>query len=186
MADPTLRACLITNPKSGRGGIDLSEPLSVLWANGWQVDVRQKLHGGHATELAHEAAQAGYQVVVDCGGDGTLNEIVEGVLGTEVAVGTLPGGTANLWAHEMGISSDLRVAAMQLVGAARHRIDVGRVTVNGKHDQHFVLMAGLGFDGAVIGRVNKRLKNRIGPAAIGMAALGALPQARAVPVRAEL
>jgi YegS/Rv2252/BmrU family lipid kinase len=186
MAEQPIRACLITNPKSGRGGVDLAEPLSVLWANGWEVDVRQKLHGGHATELARDAAHAGCNVVVDCGGDGTLSEIVEGLVGTDVAVGNLPGGTANLWAHEMGISANLRVAALQLVSAGRHRIDVGQVAVNGKHQQHFVLMAGLGFDGAIISQVNKTLKNRIGPAAIGLAALRALPEARAVPVRVEM
>src|SRR5947209_315007 len=112
-----VNACLITNPRSGRGGIDLSEPLSVLHAQGWEITVRQKLHGGHATELAREAARDGYDVVVDCGGDGTLSEIVDGVVGTDVAVGVLPGGTQNVWAHELGISPRLRVAAAQLVGA---------------------------------------------------------------------
>lgn len=182
----TIRACLITNPRSGRGRIDLSEALRVLVANGWQADVRQKLHGGHATELARDAAQEGYDVVVNCGGDGTLREIVDGVISSQVAVGTLPGGTANLWAHEVGIDARLRVAATQLVTAVRRRVDVGHVTINGRHGQHFLLMAGLGLDGAVMARVSKPLKNRIGPLAVGLAALGALPSFRFVPVRAEL
>jgi YegS/Rv2252/BmrU family lipid kinase len=181
-----IKACLITNPKSGRGGVDLSEPLTILHEHGWEVLVRQKLHGGHATELAQAAVRDGCNVVVDCGGDGTLNEIVEGVLGTDAAVATLPGGTANLWAHEVGISQQLGVAAMQLVVAERRRIDVGQVTVNGKHKNYFVLVAGVGLDGAIISRVNKPLKNRIGPAAVGLAALRALPSAHAVPVRIEL
>ena len=154
--------------------------------NGWDVSVLQKLHGGHATELAQEAVRAGCQVVVDCGGDGTLNEVVEGVLGTETAVGVLPGGTANLWAREVGVASRLQVAAAQLVSAERRRVDVGQVAINGRHKSHFVLMAGVGFDGAVIERVNKPLKNRIGTAAVGLAALRALPAAQAVPVRMEL
>src|SRR5689334_8077682 len=125
MTDHYTRACLITNPKAGQGGVDLSEALTVLQANGWDVTVRQKLKGGMAVDLARQAAAQGYNVVVDCGGDGTLSEIVNGLVGTDVAVGTLPGGTANVWAHEMGISEQLPRAAMQLVSATRRRVDVG-------------------------------------------------------------
>ena len=181
-----VRACLIINPKSGRGGVDLSAALTVLQAHGWEVAVRRKLHGGHATELAREAVRDGYNVVVDCGGDGTLNEIVEGVVGTDAAIGTLPGGTANLWAHETGIARDLGVAALQLVSAERRRVDVGQVTVNGKHKQHFVLMAGLGIDGAILTHLSKTLKNRIGKLAYAPALVRALPALRAVPVRVEM
>ena len=182
----TIKARLITNPRSGRGGVDLSGSLTILREHGWDVSIRQKLHGGHATELAREAAREGCNVVVDCGGDGTLNELVEGVLGTETAVGVLPGGTANLWAHEVGVASQLQLAALQLVGAQRRRVDVGQVTVNGKHKSHFLLMAGIGLDGVVIDRVNKPLKNRIGPAAVGLAALQSLPSATVVPAQIEL
>ena len=181
-----LRACLITNPRSGRGQIDLSGALTVLQAQGWEIAVRQKLHGGHAGKLARHAARDGYDVVVGCAGDGTISEIVDGLVGTDVAVGVLPGGTANLWARELGVSPRLEVAAMQLVGARRRRVDVGHVRINGRHDRHFLLMAGLGLDGAVIARVSKPLKRRLGKLAIGVAALRALPSFRSMPVRAEL
>jgi diacylglycerol kinase (ATP) len=181
-----IRACLITNPRSGRGGIDLTEILPVLDAQGWDVTVRAKQHGGHATELAQQAAAEGFNVVVDCGGDGTLSEIVGGVVGTDVAVGTLPGGTINLWSKEVGISKRLRVAAMQLASAERHRLDVGQISVNGKHDEYFLLMAGLGVDGAIIERVDKQLKNRIGPLATGLAAARALRSLKAVEIEAEM
>ncbi|HET8909692.1 MAG TPA: diacylglycerol kinase family protein [Ktedonobacterales bacterium] len=186
MSDRFVRACLITNPKSGRGGVDLSEALTVLQANGWDVTVRQKLKGGMAEKLAREAVEQGYNVVVDCGGDGTLSEIINGVVGADIAVGTLPGGTANVWAHEMGISQELRRAAMQLVTATRRRVDVGHVDVNGKHGAYFLMMAGIGLDAAVMSRVNKKLKNRIGKLAIGLAALESLPDARVVPVQIDL
>ncbi|HEV2461617.1 MAG TPA: diacylglycerol kinase family protein, partial [Ktedonobacterales bacterium] len=119
MTDRAIKACLITNRKSGRGGVDLSAALMILHEHGWDVAVRQKLKGDHATKLAKEAAHEGCNVVVDCGGDSTLGEIVEGVTGTDVAVGTIPGGTANLWAHEVGISERLPVAALQLVASER-------------------------------------------------------------------
>ena len=181
-----IKACLITNPKSGRGGVDLSHALTILQANGWEVTLYQKLHGGHATKLARQAVNDGYQVVVDCGGDGTLNEIVEGVVGTDVTVGTLPGGTANLWAHEVGISPQLAVAATQLVGAQRRRVDVGRVAVNGGHKHHFMLMAGIGLDGAVLQHLSKPLKNRIGPLAYAPAAVKALRSLKSVPVHVDM
>jgi diacylglycerol kinase (ATP) len=186
MVDSFTRALLIINPKSGHGGVDLSDALTVLRANGWDVTVRQKLHGDMAKELAHEAANQGFNVIVDCGGDGTLSEIVNGVAGADVAIGTLPGGTANVWAHEMGISEKLPQAAMQLVTATRRRVDVGHVDVNGKHGTYFLLMAGLGIDAAVMARVNKKLKNRIGKWAVGVAAIGALPDVMVAPVDVEL
>src|SRR5690348_3638118 len=113
MNSSDVRACLITNPKSGRGRLDHSEAITILRAHDWDVTVRQKRHGGDATKLARAAVQEGCTVVVDCGGDGTLNEIIEGVAGTSAAVGTIPGGTANLWAHEVGISRRPDVAALQ-------------------------------------------------------------------------
>ncbi|HEV2459470.1 MAG TPA: YegS/Rv2252/BmrU family lipid kinase, partial [Ktedonobacterales bacterium] len=183
MADRAIKACLITNPKSGRGGVDLSAALMILHEHGWDVTVRQKLKGDHATKLAKEAAHEGCNVVVDCGGDGTLSEIVEGVMGTDVAVGTIPGGTANLWAHEVGISERLPVAALQLVASERRRVDVGYVEVNGSRGQHFLLVAGIGLDGAIVRRVNKRRKNHTGPLAVGLAAVEALPTVHAVPVQ---
>src|SRR5690348_12955526 len=150
MKQNVVRAVLITNPRAGRGGVDLSRVLPVLRAHRWEPVVRQKLHGGHATELARDAVRAGYDVVVNCGGDGTLSEIVDGVAGSCIAIGTIPGGTENLWARELGIARRRDVAALQLAGATRRRVDVGCITVNGRHSRHFLLMAGLGFDGAVM------------------------------------
>ncbi|MFI5273538.1 MAG: diacylglycerol/lipid kinase family protein [Ktedonobacterales bacterium] len=186
MPDQHVSACLVTNPHSSHGVPDLTDPLRILRAHGWEVRVCEKHHGGQATALAHQAVEDGCNVVVDCAGDGTLNEIVAGVIGTDAAVGTLPGGTENLWAHESGISPRLTVAATQLIGATRHRVDIGRITVNGRHAQHFVLMAGIGFDGAVEAHVNKQLKRRIGKLAIGLAGLEALPALRPVPVRIDM
>lgn len=186
MSKPTVRACLITNPRGGRGALDLTPALPVLRAAGWEVIVRQKTQGGGALELAREAAEAGCDVVVDCAGDGTLNEIAAGLIGTDVAVGVLPGGTANVWAKELGIDRRLRVAATQLAGAVRHRVDVGCVTIDGEDARYFLLMAGLGLDGAVMSRVSKPLKRRLGPIAVGLAALRALPSFTPVAVRATL
>jgi YegS/Rv2252/BmrU family lipid kinase len=164
----------------------LTEPLEILQAHDWDITVRHKLHGGQATELARQAVRDGFDVVVNCGGDGTLSEIIDGVMGSDVAVGVLPGGTANLWAREVGVSHRLRVAALQLASAERRRVDVGHVSINGDYGEYFLLMAGLGLDGAIISRVSKPLKNKIGPAAIGLAAVQALPSFRALPVQVTM
>jgi diacylglycerol kinase (ATP) len=186
MPEQSIRACLITNPRGGRGALDLTPALPVLRDAGWTVTVRQKDDGGAAMDLAREAAEDGYDVVVDCAGDGTLNEIVAGLVGTDVAVGVLPGGTVNLWASELGVDRRLRVAATQLVGATRHRVDVGCVTIDGTDTRYFLLVAGLGLDGAVMARVSKPLKRRLGPLAVGLAALQSLPSFAPVAVRATL
>jgi len=183
---PAVQACLITNPKSGGAGEDLHQAIAVLRANGWDVQVRQKQGGGDATTLARVAAEQGCTAVIGCGGDGTLSEIVDGLAGTDVAVGVIPGGTVNLWAGELGFSSRPRVAAQQLVTAVRRRADLGHLEVNGHAGQHFLLMTGIGFDGAVVERVSKPLKQRLGGPAVWLAALKALPAVQTAPVRVEL
>ena len=181
-----IRACLITNPRGGKGEINLAPILPALAAHGWAVEVRQKLHGGHATDLARDAVKNGFDVIIAAGGDGTVGEVVDGVVGSDVAVGVLPGGTANLWAHEIGVSLDLGLAALQLIGAQRRRIDVGHVAINGAHGQHFLLMAGLGIDAAVLSRLSKGLKKKIGALAYLPAIGRALPQAKPFAVRVDL
>ena len=186
MPTRAIRVCLITNPRGGQGRLDIGPALAVLRAHGWQPDVREKEYGGHATELAWLAARAGYDVVVGCAGDGTLNEIANGLAGTAVPLGVLPAGTVNLWSRELGVSPRLERAAAQLVEAQRRRIDLGQLIVAGTHTRYFLLMAGLGVDGAVMGRVSKPLKRRIGRAAVGLAIAQSLPALRSVRITAEL
>lgn len=183
---PKVRACLITNPRSGRGGIDLAAALPILKAHGWEAVVRRKLKGGMATTLARQAAEEGFDVVVNCGGDGTLREIVGGLVGTNVALGCLPGGTVNLWTKELGISPRLEVATRQLIGSVRRKVDTGQVKINGGKSHHFLLMAGLGFDGTVMARVSKPLKNRVGRLAVGLAGLLSLTSFAPVDIQAEI
>lgn len=181
-----VRACLITSARSGRGGIDLDEVLPVLFRQGWDVAVREKREKGEATKLAREAAEDGYDPIVGCGGDGTMNEIVQALTGMDVAVGSIPGGTANVWPRELEISLRPTVAATQLVASRRVRIDVGRLKVDGESARHFLMMAGLGADGAVMQDTSRGLKNRLGPLAVGIAAAQAVPSLKVTPVRVEM
>jgi diacylglycerol kinase (ATP) len=181
-----VRALLIVNARSENHTFDLDEAVSVLLAQGWEVDVREKHEKGEAKTLASDAADDGYDPIVNCGGDGTLNEIVDALAGTKAAVGSIPGGTEHVWSKQVGISPRSRVAATQLVAGRRVQMDVGRVEIDGKHGQHFLMMAGIGADGAVMQRVSRSIKNRIGALAVGVAAVEALPSIGATHVSMEM
>jgi diacylglycerol kinase family enzyme len=108
---------------------------------------------GHATELCHEAAEAGYDVVVAFGGDGTVNEVANGLAGTNTPITCLPGGATNVFARTLGIPNDVVDATEHLLSIADdfrpRRVDTG--LVNGRH---FVFASGVGLDASVVERVD--------------------------------
>jgi diacylglycerol kinase family enzyme len=119
---------------------------------------------GHATELCREAAHEGYDVVVAFGGDGTVNEVLRGLAGSDTPMTCLPGGSANVYCKQLGIPGEIVDATEHLLGMADdwrpRKLDVG--TVN---DRLFAFSAGLGLDADVVRRVDARprLKARWGP-----------------------
>jgi YegS/Rv2252/BmrU family lipid kinase len=130
------------------------------------------------TGLAARAVQAGADLVLASGGDGTITACVGGVAGTGIPLGVLPRGTGNLLARNLGLPLSLDEAlAVALTGADR-RLDVG--TANG---QPFVVMAGIGFDAQLLAGASEKLKKRVGSAAY---VLSALPHLRDRPVRVVL
>jgi len=118
----------------------------------------------HATEIGREAIDGGYDLVVAFGGDGTLNEIANGLAGTDVPVSILPGGSTNVVARTLGIPNDVVDATEHLLGLADNfrprRIDLG--IANGRH---FVFSCGSGLDASAAMRVDRKpkLKARAGP-----------------------
>jgi diacylglycerol kinase family enzyme len=211
------RVCLVINPRDGQNLSKLTGILAVFAAAGWKTDIVLKEYGGHTMELATNAATKGYAQVIAYGGDGTLNQVVNGLMNGKKhksIVGTLPGGTVNQWAAEIGIPQDPVKAALALVSSNIRKVDVARVDVTSltllpsmqkeqqnsvvdtqekKVDaekektppgvrQYFLLMAGLGIDAVIMGRVNKNLKHHIGVAAVGITATQQLPAQRAFPV----
>jgi diacylglycerol kinase family enzyme len=122
------------------------------------VDTQAKLH---ATELTREAAEEGYEVVVAFGGDGTVNEAANGLIGTDVPLTCLPGGSTNVFCRSLGIPRDLVDATEHLLQVADRfeprRVDLGRV--NGRH---FTFSSGIGLDASVTERVDAhpKLKSR--------------------------
>ena len=156
-----MRVALITNPGAGRQDMQetLDSPLSVLQQAGWSVDVWPSEGPGNVALLARRAANEGYDVALVAGGDGTVNEAVQGLVGSETALGYLPYGTVNVWARELGGPLDLVGAARALVAGEIKAVDLGLA-----NERYFLLMAGLGFDGAVVERARslESHKRRLG------------------------
>ncbi|MEA2423631.1 MAG: hypothetical protein QOH13_41 [Thermoleophilaceae bacterium] len=122
------------------------------------VDTQAKLH---ATEICREAAEEGYELVVAFGGDGTVNEAANGLIGTDVPLTCLPGGSTNVFCRSLGIPRDVVDATEHLLQVADRfeprRIDLGRV--NGRH---FTFSSGIGLDASVVQQVDAhpKLKSR--------------------------
>jgi YegS/Rv2252/BmrU family lipid kinase len=196
-------AYLIINPRSGKAADTLTAMLAVLSAAGWKSDTAIKEYGGHTQRLAKKAAEAGYDLVIGFGGDGTINQVVNGVVAAKrrrCVVGVIPGGTANVWAHEIGMSEDPVKASLLLINSKGRKVDLGHVQIDslprtrqepgrqrkrrlatgGRH--HFLLMAGLGIDAAILRRVSTPLKETIGEAAVALAAVKELPSQHTFPI----
>src|SRR6478752_8031391 len=126
-------ALLIISPRRGKNVARLADVLAVLSAAGWKTDTALKEFAGHTMQLAKEAAESGYDLVIGYGGDGTLNQVVNGVMAAKrrrSIVGLIPGGTANVWAHEIGLPDDPVKASLLLVDSDGRKVDVGHVEVD--------------------------------------------------------
>ncbi len=130
----------------------------------YEVEAVSTVAQNHATEIGREACDGGYDVVVAFGGDGTLNEVVNGLAGTDVPVSVLPGGSTNVVCRTLGIPNDVVDATEHLLSLADdwapRKIDLGAID-----DRHFVFSCGVGIDATVVKRVDARpkLKARAGP-----------------------
>ena len=119
------------------------------------MTVAETSRRGHATRLAQDAARGKTDAVVVLGGDGTLNEAANGVVGTDTALGVLPGGSTNVFARTIGVVDDPVEATGQLVASlgARSLRRIGVGMVNGRY---FLFHVGIGFDAAVVAQVERR------------------------------
>lgn len=165
-----MRICLIVNPKAGasRGRPALPEALECLQTWAGSVEVRETSAEG-AEQVARDIGPDEFEVVVACGGDGTVNEVVNGI-GPHTPVGILPFGTVNVLARELGIPvNDVPAACNVLRHAPPRPIDLG--LCNGRR---FVLMAGVGFDAEAVRSVAPQMKDLMGGAAYVVSGLKSL------------
>jgi YegS/Rv2252/BmrU family lipid kinase len=148
---------------------------------GWEITLQPTDAAGHATALAANAASEGYDVVVACGGDGTVNEVANGLVGSSTAMAVVRGGTANVWAKEVSIPKDASKALRLLAEGETRSIDLGRAG-----ERYFVLMAGVGFDAAIVRDIGPVAKRRLGAAAFIVSGLRKTFGHRSVDVDLEL
>ena len=156
---------IIFNPVAGRRrAASLWHVLDVLVENGVKIEIAETQHAGHAAELARQAAKRGVSMVVAAGGDGTIAEVANGLLGTQTALGVIPLGTANVLAKEYNLPTTPRGIANALTYKRCKFLWPG-VAQYAQGAHVFVQMLGLGFDGAVVNGVRPALKRAIGKGA---------------------
>ena len=153
-------AVVIANPASG-GYIyhtrQIAETLTFLRAAGWEIELQLTKEAGDASRLAQRAVTQKIDVVIAAGGDGTINEVIQALAGSETALGVLPLGTVNVWARETNIPLDLAGAREILLHGATRCIDLGKV-----NNRYFLLMVGIGFDAVVTQAIEKKPVKRLG------------------------
>jgi YegS/Rv2252/BmrU family lipid kinase len=159
-----MRSKLIVNPTSGPWNTlrELPAVLNHLEDNGWHTTLHQTERPGEATELARQAVDQEIDAVFVAGGDGTINEIINGLAESQVALGVLPAGTGNVWAKELGLPTRSPLHLMPLVASIKalvpgttRRIDLGRA--NGRY---FLQWTGLGLDAEVTYAMEPRTRRQ--------------------------
>ena len=171
-------AILISNPKTGRyksRRVPVEQIASLLKSRGVEVDLRLTTRPHEATEIAFRAARNGSSDVFVAGGDGTINEVIQGLAGTKARLGIIPRGTANVLARELGLPLDEQEAVAVAARGKSRRIHLG-VAIDETNNvrRHFALMAGIGLDASIVRHVRPRLKKRIGKGAFWISGLSHL------------
>lgn len=168
------RARLIYNPVAGRRPArragEIREAAGVLRRAGLDLEIVPTECAGSAAALAQEGIRRGAEAIFVCGGDGTVNEVVNGLALRGCALGILPGGTANIAARDLGLPLDPAAAARALLRATPRRIALGLVTWhqqsgNPPSQRYFLSVAGVGFDAYVVHRLSWNFKTALGVAA---------------------
>ncbi len=179
------RMLIIVNPYATTVSNRLKNLVVYALQGRFEVETVATEAQNHATEIGREVRDHGYDVVVAFGGDGTLNEVANGLAGTDVPVSVLPGGSTNVVSRTLGIPNDVVDATEHLLALvddwAPRKIDLGLVD-----DRHFVFSCGAGIDATVVRRVDAhpRLKATAGPYYYTWAAVSALYRSYLVnPVR---
>ena len=154
-----MKAALIVNPVAGQGRIErnLSKIRIRLEAAGFNLMVYVTARGGQATQFAIDAIRKGSQTIIAAGGDGTVSEVINGMVGSNAKFGLIPGGTADVFANEMEIPAHNFFKACDIIiDGKTKRIDLGKA-----NSRYFVLMAGIGFDAQVVHEVKPEIKKML-------------------------
>lgn len=168
-------ASLIYNPNAGSRHGDqsiITQLATELQRSGIAVTMHATQSGGDASRLARAAVAEKYDVLIVCGGDGTINEAAQEMIGSATALAVFPCGTANVFAKDLGLTRDPKKVSQLIASGQTQTISVGRASKPEDNWQRFfLLMAGIGLDAAMVNNVNLDLKRRIGKGAYFAAAM---------------
>jgi len=178
-----VKPIVIMNPTAGR-----AKPAAIeknlnreFRKHGISCEIAVTAKAGDGSALARKAAEEGRDVVIAAGGDGTVNEVANGLAGAEVALGIVPIGSVNVLARELKIPLDFRKAVQTIADGVVKKIDLG--CANGRY---FTLMAGFGFDAEVVANVLQPIKDMIGSSAYVLKGLETLARYRATNITLEM
>jgi YegS/Rv2252/BmrU family lipid kinase len=164
------RVALIYNPASGQHSwkrhAAIDKALIVLREAGVEAKAHETIAPGSAGVLANEAVRRGCDTIIACGGDGTVHEVLQSLVGTDVALGVVPFGTANALAANLGLHSSPAKVIRKLLTAVPERISVGQISYRDEtgatRSRFFTVAAGVGADALFLSRLDPTLKRRIG------------------------
>lgn len=140
------------NPRAGALSLRGREVIVKALAADFKIDVAETGSRAHAIELGREAVRDGFEAVVAMGGDGTINETAQGLVGTDCLLGLIPTGSTNVMARSLGVPSD-PVEATAFLSARLKAHDTTRMNVGRIGDRYFLFSAGMGLDAAVVAKV---------------------------------
>jgi YegS/Rv2252/BmrU family lipid kinase len=159
-------AVLIVNPTAGGGRRvpQLDEARRIFREGGIETELQSTTAAGEATHMARHAVETSRQMVIVCGGDGTVNEVVNGLACSQVPLAVLPAGTANVLAKELSLPWNLPRAAERIIHAPYRRIALGLAIPekSSGEPRYFLSLAGAGADGALVSAVRPEIKLKAG------------------------
>ena len=189
------KAALIYNPASGAGrarrAANVEAAAQVFSASGVGVETVATTGPGSAILQARELAAAGFDTIIACGGDGTVNEVAQGILesGADTALGVIPLGTANALAADLGLPENVSAAARLLMESERRRIAVGKMAFrNGRGapaERYWLMAASVGVDAELMYVISTMHKGRFGMAAYWAGGLRLFLTHRFIPFEVE-
>lgn len=158
------RMLIIVNPYATTVSDRLKNLVVYALQGRYEVEAVSTESQNHATEIGREAVDGGYDVVVAFGGDGTLNEVANGLAGTDIPVSVLPGGSTNVVARTLGIPNDVVDATEHLLSCA-DRWDPRPIDLGLANGRRFMFACGAGIDASAADQVDShpRMKHRFGP-----------------------
>lgn len=172
---------LIYNPKAGglhQGTDKIGQLVKALRAEGLNISddqIKATTASGDATRLAQEAVTNQVDLLIVCGGDGTINEVTQSLVGSDTALAISPSGTANVLAKELRLPTSPEALAKLIANGQSHKISVGLASNPDKSwNRYFILMAGIGLDATIIETVSPAQKKRWGLGAYVAAGLKTL------------